>query len=78
MATTRWGRWLAAGHRVAYHWRITLPVPEPDRAYLRSIRRGERPLAEVLNAVTGAETRLAKLRESTAIPDAPDRHWVDD
>src|SRR5215472_1119780 len=29
--------------------RITLPVPEPDRAYLRSIRRGERPLAEVLD-----------------------------
>jgi hypothetical protein len=27
--------------------RITLPVPEPDRAYLRSIRRGERPLTEV-------------------------------
>jgi hypothetical protein len=27
--------------------RITLPVPEPDRAYLRSIRRGERPLDEV-------------------------------
>jgi len=26
--------------------RITLPVPEPDRAYLRSIRRGERPLAD--------------------------------
>ena len=24
--------------------RITLPVPEPDRIYLRSIRRGERPL----------------------------------
>ena len=23
--------------------RITLPVPEPHRAYLRSIRRGERP-----------------------------------
>ena len=27
--------------------RITLPVPEPGGGYLRSIRRGERPLAEV-------------------------------
>jgi hypothetical protein len=58
--------------------RITLPVPEPHRAYLRSIRRGERPLAEVLDAVTGAEARLTQLRDSQAIPDQPDRRWVDD
>ena len=58
--------------------RITLPVPEPDRAYLRSIRRGERPLAEVLDAVAGAEARLTELRDSPAIPDQPDRRWVDD
>ena len=57
--------------------RITLPVPEPHRAYLRSIRRGERPLAEVLDAVTAAETRLTQLRDSPAIPDQPDRRWVD-
>ena len=35
--------------------RITLPVPEPDRAYLRSIRRGERPLAEVFDCVDGLD-----------------------
>jgi hypothetical protein len=35
--------------------RITLPVPEPDRAYLRSVRRGERSLAEVLDAIADAE-----------------------
>src|SRR5215472_4315814 len=58
--------------------RITLPVPQPHRAYLRSIRRGERPLAEVLSAVTGAEARLTQLRDSPAIPDQPDRRWVDD
>lgn len=51
--------------------RIRLPVPEPNRAYLRSIRRGERPLVAVLDAVTGAEARLTKLRESTTIPDQP-------
>ena len=58
--------------------RITLPVPEPHRAYLRSIRRGERPLAEVLDAVSDAEARLAELRDSQAIADQPDRRWVDD
>jgi uncharacterized protein len=58
--------------------RITLPVPEPDREYLRSVRRGERSLAEVLDAITEAETKLARLTESPAVPDQPDRAWVDD
>jgi hypothetical protein len=58
--------------------RITLPVPEPDREYLRSIRRGERPLAEVLDAIAAAEARLGRLRDSASVPDEPDRRWVDD
>lgn len=57
--------------------RITLPVPEPHRAYLRSIRRGKVPLSEVLDAITSAETKLARLRETSAVPDQPDRGWVD-
>jgi uncharacterized protein len=58
--------------------RITLPVPEPDRAYLRSIRSGQRPLADVLDAIGETEARLIQLRNSTAIPGEPDRTWVDD
>ena len=58
--------------------RITLPVPEPHRAYLRSIRHGERPLDEVVDAITDAEERLARLRDSSAIADQPDRRWVDE
>jgi hypothetical protein len=58
--------------------RITLPVPEPDRAYLRSVRRGERPLDEVVAAITDAEERLARLANGADIPDQPDRRWVDD
>jgi hypothetical protein len=58
--------------------RNTLPVPEPDREYLRSIRRGERPLAEVLDAIAAAEARLERLRDSASVPDEPDRGWVDD
>jgi hypothetical protein len=54
-----------------------LPVPEPDCGYLRSIRRGERALAEVLDAISETEARLARLRDSASVPDQPDRHWVD-
>ena len=46
--------------------------------YLRSIRRGERPLAEVLDAITSAEAQLTELRNSPAVPERPDRRWVDD
>jgi hypothetical protein len=46
--------------------------------YLRSIRRGERPLDEVLDAITDAETQVARLHDSAAIPGQPDRAWVDD
>ncbi len=58
--------------------RITLPVPEPDRGYLRAIRSSEVPLAEVVDAVTRTETRLAKLRIDSKVPAEPDRRWVDD
>jgi uncharacterized protein len=57
--------------------RITLPVPEPDRGYLRAIRRGEVGLPEVLDAITSAQTRLLELRDSASVPDQPDRAWVD-
>jgi uncharacterized protein len=58
--------------------RITLPVPEPARSYLRSVRRGEVALAEVLDAVSAAEARLTALRVSAAVPPEPDHAWVDD
>lgn len=58
--------------------RITLPVPEPHRADLRSIRHGDVPLADVLHAITSAETQLNDLRDTSAVPDQPDRDWVDD
>jgi uncharacterized protein len=58
--------------------RITLPVPQPDRARLRAVRAGKVPLAEVLDAIRAAEARLEALRESPAVPDQPDRAWVDD
>jgi hypothetical protein len=57
--------------------RITLPVPEPDRAYLRAVRRGEVPIGEVIAAIDDAENRLLSLRENGSLPVEPDRTWVD-
>jgi hypothetical protein len=57
--------------------RITLPVPPPHRKTLRAVRRGELRLADVLALVTGAEARLTELRDSSTLPEQPDRSWVD-
>jgi uncharacterized protein len=58
--------------------RITLPVPEPHRLYLRAIRRGEVALPEVIGAIADAEAKLTELREGSEIPEQPDRRWVDE
>lgn len=58
--------------------RITLPVPEPDRNYLRQIRRGEAPHDEVVAAIQAAEERLVVLQNSSDLPDEPNRRWVDE
>ncbi len=58
--------------------RITLPVPEADRQYLRAVRRGEVVQADVIGSVEAAERKLESLRASTAIPTQPDREWVND
>lgn len=57
--------------------RITLPVPEPDLGRLRAVRRGEVPLADVMDAVDAAEARLEELRDGSGLPQQPDREWVD-
>ncbi len=57
--------------------RITLPVPEPGREYLRSIRRGEVALDDVVDAVSEAEATLTRLQSDSSVPDEPDHEWVD-
>jgi uncharacterized protein len=58
--------------------RITLPVPEPHRTFLRAVRRGEVGLADVVAAVDEAERRLVELTDRGAVPEQPDRDWVDE
>ncbi|WOP17741.1 DNA polymerase beta superfamily protein [Raineyella sp. LH-20] len=58
--------------------RITLPVPEPDRTFLRAVRHGEVTLPEVLAALEESEARLVAAGADASVPDEPDRRWVDD
>jgi hypothetical protein len=56
--------------------RITLPMPEPDRSFLRSVRRGEIALHDVLERIAAAEARLTELRDSAGVPADADLQWV--
>jgi len=57
--------------------RMNLPMAPEHRAYLLDVRRGEVPLADVLARLDRSENELATLRDSAAVPDQPDRAWVD-
>lgn len=60
--------------RVEFHptGRITLPVPEPQRSYLRRVRRGGVDLDEVVAEGDAAEARLGALRDGSELLDEPD------
>jgi hypothetical protein len=58
--------------------RITLPVPDPAGTYLRAVRRGGVPLAEVVTALADVEAELLRLQAHAEVPPEPDRAWVDD
>lgn len=64
------------GVELLHPGRITLPVPEPHLSFLRSVRRGEVALADVLSALAASEAEL--IGTDTTVPDEPDRAWVDD
>lgn len=57
--------------------RITLPVPTADGERLRAVRRGEVPLAEVIEEIEDYEARVRALRTASSVPAEPDRVWVD-
>lgn len=58
--------------------RITLPIPEPDLASLRAVRRGEWELPAVLDWCERLEAELASLSETSPLPAEPDLDWVND
>ncbi|WP_285733881.1 nucleotidyltransferase domain-containing protein [Nocardiopsis sp. ATB16-24] len=58
--------------------RLTLPMPEPDRTWLRELRRGEHSRTEALERARELEQRLVSLRETSDLPEEPDTAWADD
>lgn len=57
--------------------RISLPMPEPDRSWLRALRRGEHSRARALERAGELEARLAALCTSADLPEEPDAAWAD-
>lgn len=52
--------------------RITLPIPEPDRTWLRDLRAGEHTMDEALARAVELENQLRELRDSSDLPPHPD------
>lgn len=57
--------------------RITLPIPEPQPSFLRSVRRGDVPLAETIAAIEAADDQLTTGRARSPLPEQPERQRVD-
>ena len=57
--------------------RMSLPIQDEHREYLRAVRRGEVSLQDVLSRVDDYATQLTELGKSATVPDQPDRQWVD-
>lgn len=58
--------------------RITLPIPEPHRAALRAVRRGEWNLSDVLSWYDDLDARLQALAAAAPLPEQPDWAWIND
>ena len=57
--------------------RITLPIPEPDRTWLRDLRQGRHTLQEALDRARALDDRLEQLVASSTLPARPDRRRID-
>jgi uncharacterized protein len=56
---------------------LTLPMAEPARSRVMSIRLGERSFAETIDEIEDVERRLLAALDSTPLPAEPDRRHVD-
>jgi len=56
---------------------ITLPMPEPDRAWLRELRVGQHPLTEALDRMAALRSELERLTYGgSSLPEHPDRDRI--
>jgi predicted nucleotidyltransferase len=65
------------GREILETGRLTLPIPEPDRGTIRSVRSGEVSYDEVLARIDEAERALEAAHEATTLPEHPDADRVD-
>lgn len=61
------------GHEFAKTGKLTLPMPESDRAEVMRLRRGEVKLDDALGLIRNAELRLEEAYKDCELPDQPDR-----
>ncbi len=66
-------RLLVQGIELLSTGRVTLPVPEPDRASLRAVRAGDWTLDEVVAWSRHLEGELIESRARSPLPEHPDR-----
>lgn len=52
--------------------RVTLPMAEPDRTWLRELREGKHSMTEALDRAVALEAELLALRDSSTLPEHPD------
>ncbi|WP_280470988.1 DNA polymerase beta superfamily protein [Nocardia cyriacigeorgica] len=57
--------------------RITLPIPEPDRTWLRELRHGQHTKQEALDRADDLLAQLDRLSETADLPARPDRAAID-
>lgn len=57
--------------------RITLPVPEPDRARLRAVRSGRVALEEIVAQLDELSVRLERLTTASELPPGGDQERID-
>ena len=57
--------------------RVTLPMPELERAIVREIRMGRIPMTEALQIAEDCEARIRELTAVSALPEHPDRDAAD-
>lgn len=65
------------GVELLTHGRITLPIPEPDRTWLRELRLGEHTMTEALDRMADLRAQLVKLTDEGTWPWKPDRFEID-
>jgi uncharacterized protein len=57
--------------------RISLPVPEPHRTWIRELRVGRHTMAEALEVAEDCERHIKALLETSHLPEHPDRAKAD-